>query len=79
MGYEVSVFDPSVKKINLNVKICKSIIECVKASDVIVIAGEWDEFRSLETMDISKPVFDLKRILDKNSIKNYRGIGLWIE
>ena len=78
-GYEVSVFDPSVKKINLNVKICNSIDECVKESDVIVIAGEWNEFRSLETMDISKPVFDLKRILDKNSINNYRGIGLWRE
>lgn len=78
-GYEVSVFDPSVNEIQLNVKICKSIKECVEISDVIIIAGEWEEFRAIETMNISKPVFDLKRTLDKNRIENYRGIGLWKE
>lgn len=78
-GYEVFVFDPSVRNIPIGVKMCKSMKECVEMTDAIVIAGEWEEFRSLESMKISKPIFDLKRVLDKNKVINYKGIGIWKE
>ena len=75
-GCEVFVYDPIVKHTQLKVKMCKNMSECIEISDIIIIAGEWKEFHSLENMKISKPIFDLKRLLDKNKILNYRGIGL---
>jgi UDPglucose 6-dehydrogenase len=78
-GYEVFVFDPSVRNIPIGVTMCKTMKECIEMADAIVIAGEWEEFRSLESMKISKPIIDLKRVLDKNKVINYRGVGIWIE
>ena len=79
MGYKVNAFDPKVKEAPKGSKLCKTMEECLESSDVVVIAAEWDEFKNLENKNISKPVVDLKRILNKNSIEHYSGVGLWTE
>ena len=77
-GYDVSVYDPGVRNIRLNgVRVCKTMEDVIDTSDIIVVSGEWEEFRKLEKMKITKPIFDLKRLLDRGNIENYRGIGLW--
>ncbi len=79
MGYKVNAFDPKVKDAPNGSKLCNTMEECLESSDIIVIAAEWDEFKNLESKNVSKPVVDLKRILNKNSIEHYIGVGLWTE
>ncbi|MEM0135335.1 MAG: UDP-glucose/GDP-mannose dehydrogenase family protein [Thermoplasmatales archaeon] len=79
LGYRVFAYDPKVTKTPTGSILCNTMEECIDNADVIVIAGEWDEFKSLEDINISKPVIDLKRILSKDHIKNYTGVGLWKE
>tara|TARA_X000000950_G_C13916612_1_gene661351 strand:- start:3174 stop:4502 length:1329 start_codon:yes stop_codon:yes gene_type:complete len=58
----------------------KSLEDCIKSSDVIIITTPWKEFLKLpfylDKLEISPLVIDGRRILNKNSIKNYRAIGL---
>lgn len=72
-GADVVVFDPVIK--NENIKICKSLEECIKNSDLIVVATEWPDFKVLEKMDINIPVIDGRRILDPEKFKDYIGVG----
>lgn len=72
-GASVVVFDPVIK--NENIKICKSIEECIKNSDLIVVSTEWPDFKVLERMDVRIPVIDGRRILDPEKIKDYIGVG----
>ena len=79
LGYKVFAYDPRVTRAPAGSILCKTMEECLEEGDIIVIAGEWDEFKSLEDKNISKPVIDLKRLLNKNSIKHYTGVGIWTE
>lgn len=76
-GYDVSFYDPVVKNTVEGAKICNSMSDCISKAEAVAISAEWDEFRSIQDMHLSKPVFDLKRLLDKDNITCYRGIGLW--
>ena len=62
-GFNVNVYDPIAKDGVDNAKICKNIEECIASSDILVIATEWNEFRSIKT---NKMIIDAKRILDPN-------------
>ena len=62
-GFNVNVYDPVVKVGIDNVNTCNSIEECISSSDILVIATEWEEFKSIKT---SKPIIDAKRILNPN-------------
>ncbi|MEM0135471.1 MAG: UDP binding domain-containing protein [Thermoplasmatales archaeon] len=78
-GYKVFAYDPKVTKTPTGSILCNTMEECTDNADVIVITGELDIFKSLEDLNISKPVIDLKRTLSKDRIKNYTGVGLWKE
>ena len=79
LKYIVFAYDPKVTKAPSGSILCKTMEECIGEADVIVVAGEWDEFKSLEDKYISKPVIDLKRVLSKYRIKQYTGVGIWTE
>ncbi|MDS0256834.1 UDP-glucose/GDP-mannose dehydrogenase family protein [Thermoplasmatales archaeon AK] len=78
-GIEVTYYDPVVTQDIRGAELSRSIGECVGSCDAIVIASEWNEFKELQNMNVTKPVFDLKRLLEMNYFKHYRGIGLWHE
>ncbi|MEM0201456.1 MAG: UDP-glucose/GDP-mannose dehydrogenase family protein [Candidatus Micrarchaeaceae archaeon] len=75
-GFTVKYYDPVVKT---DIKIserCEDIENCIKESKVIAIATEWPIFKNYEKIMDDKIVIDLRRILDSDKIKNYRGVGL---
>lgn len=76
-GYDVSFYDPVVKNVGDKINGCNSIIECISKAEAVAISAEWEEFKSIQDMGLSKPIFDLKRLLDKDNFTYYRGVGLW--
>ncbi len=78
-GYDVSFYDPVVKNAGNGAKSCKSISECISRAEAVAITAEWEEFKTVQEIGLSKPVFDLKRLLDKDNFRYYRGVGLWHE
>ncbi len=66
---QVNVYDP-VAKYSGNCTKYESLSECVANSDIVVVATEWDGFRSA-LREVEKPILDLRRILD---LKEYPGI-----
>ena len=74
---------PNAKKVlSSNVTYTKSIQECVKGADIIVILTEWPEFKELENVEFEKPtlILDYRNLLDsgKMTIKKnvtYKRIG----
>lgn len=76
-GYSVITYDPVVKYTPSGTASSESMEDCVSKSEVVVIAGEWEQFRMLESMNVGKPIIDLKRVLDPSKFSKYRGVGLW--
>ncbi len=75
-GYNVSYYDPVVKEKIENAYKCNTAEECIEKNENIVIATEWPIFKEYEKMVENKIVIDLRRIMDPEKIKNYRGVGL---
>jgi UDPglucose 6-dehydrogenase/GDP-mannose 6-dehydrogenase len=61
-------------------ELCDSLKEVLENVDAIVLVTRWDEFKAVPEMIAQldpQPVFvDGRRMLDKNSIQRYEGIGL---
>ena len=85
---KVYVWDPKAMSkvqdlLSQKVKIAKSLKECIKDSDLIVITTPWDQFRHIKPSDlvssIKKPVLlDCWRMLDPlkyQKVAVYRTIG----
>ena len=85
---KIYVWDPKAMAkvqdlLSSKVKIAKSLKECIKDSDLIVITTPWDQFRHIKTSDlvssIKKPVLlDCWRMLDPlkyQKVAVYRTIG----
>jgi UDPglucose 6-dehydrogenase/GDP-mannose 6-dehydrogenase len=66
--------------VNQDVQFKKSLREAVKDVEAIVIVTRWSEFEELPKIlrkaKIQPLVVDGRRMLDKNSIAKYAGIGL---
>ena len=85
-GANVVAYDPvathEAKKIlnGQDVKFASSLSEAVTDAQAVVLVTRWREFEKLPTMlreCKSQPVVvDGRRMLDKNTLKNYAGIGL---
>ena len=81
----VKVYDPLVKKINIEeVIISNSAMESIKNADILVIATPWEEFRSLDLNQIKiqmngNIIIDPYKILNEESLKKlnfkYYSIG----
>jgi len=57
-----------------------SVEEAVQGVDAIVLVTRWDEFAELpkiiNSMDVAPLLIDGRRMIDKNSVSRYEGIGL---
>jgi UDPglucose 6-dehydrogenase len=87
-GANIRCFDPmameSTRKILPNLTYCRDEYETAKASDALVIATEWNQFRNLDLLKIKKllksPILlDLRNLYDPVALKalgfTYEGIG----
>ena len=76
-GSEVRVYDPAINKAPKGVFKCENMWDCYSDSDALIIATEWDEFRDLENVRFTKPVFDLRRLLRSRERTALWSIGTW--
>jgi len=88
-GFNIKTYDPvamdEVRKIfGDSIMYCSSLEESAHASDLIIIATEWDEFRNVDFRELGKKMrhkimIDGRNIYDGNRIReegfNYVGIG----
>lgn len=74
-GAHVTVYDPVVRYAPDGVYMARDLASAVEGSDIIILATEWPEFRQLEKMALSVPVFDGRRLLNPSSFSNYSGVG----
>lgn len=82
----VKAYDPIAKheaeKVfqNGGVQICESLNQAIDGADAIVVITRWDEFRRLPELlrgrSAQPVVIDGRRMLDKQTILKYEGIGL---
>lgn len=88
MGARVKAFDPIVKtapdSLNSKVMICKNAEEVFNDSDLVIIATEWEEFRSINFKKLinlmrDTNLIDGRNFLDRENMKkigyNYMGVG----
>jgi len=82
----ISAYDPMIKeKIEgYDIEVCKSPDEAVREADALVIMTDWEEFKSIDYLEITKSmrekiIIDTKDILDTTKFKKssiqYYGIG----
>lgn len=87
-GANIRCFDPlameNTKKILPNLTYCQDEYETAKASDALVIATEWNQFRNLDLLKIKKLLkshilLDLINLYDPEKVKAlgfvYEGVG----
>jgi len=77
LGARITAYNPVPVKVGLPVPVNTDLNNLPKDLDLIVIASEWNEFKSLENMNIEVPVIDAKRILSPSSFTQYVGVGLF--
>lgn len=85
-GAVISAYDPiaidEAKKVftKIDLKFASSIEEAVQGADAIVIVTIWSEFRALpeiiNKMDRPPLLIDGRRMIDKNAVARYDGIGM---
>ena len=82
----VRAFDPiaqsEAKKVFNNKKIiyCNTVNEAINEAEIVIILTSWKEFNDLpnilKLLDTNPVVIDGRRMLEKNSVIKYEGIGL---
>ncbi|MEM3860572.1 MAG: UDP binding domain-containing protein, partial [Candidatus Micrarchaeaceae archaeon] len=70
-GYKVNAYDPIINKIEGEAALMPTLDACINASDILVIATEWEQFKNIKT---DKPIIDARRILDPSN-PNVTAIG----
>ena len=78
-GYNVSYYDPTGKKdifnqYNSSLEYIDNLSDLVTKSDLVVIHTEWDEFKSINFIELQKNkkliIFDLRNLYDPKSFLN---------
>ena len=78
-GYNVSYYDPTGKKdifnqYNTSLEYIDNLSDLVTKSDLVVIHTEWDEFKSINFIELKKNkkliIFDLRNLYDPKSFLN---------
>lgn len=88
LGAKIKAYDPIVKKrpstLNEKVFISEDLYATIEGSDLIILATEWDEFKSIDFKKVKKSmnnniIIDGRNIFDKRHLVNlgfrYIGIG----
>ncbi len=73
-GATLYAYDPAVTRTFEEVAICKTKEECIKKSEIIIIATDWEDFKQIMLSD-EKILIDAKRILNTDNGKNFFEIG----
>ena len=83
---EISAYDPvaigEARKLfgDIPIRYAASLNEAVQSADAIMLVTKWDELASLpaiiNSMDAPPLLIDGRRMIDKNSVPRYEGIGL---
>ena len=85
MKFNISLYDPIAGKniqqlFKEKITLEDNLASSIKINDIVILMTMWDEFIDLPNIiNKIKPEIDLidgRRQIDKNSIKNYFGIGL---
>jgi UDPglucose 6-dehydrogenase len=76
-GAIIFAYNPVPVRVELKMPVNTGNLKLLKDLDIIVVASEWPEFRSIEKLNLKIPVVDAKRILEPQAIPNYAGIGLY--
>lgn len=78
-GAHVQVYDPiatdNMRPLFPNITYCASIDEAVNCADAIIIATEWNEFKTMDIAHIAqlmnnRIIIDARNILDKQTLQN---------
>jgi len=82
----INAYDPvaqdEAKKIfnNSNIHYCESVIETIYDADIIMLLTRWPEFKDvpkiLKDNNLNPLVIDGRRMIQKDSVSRYEGIGL---
>jgi UDPglucose 6-dehydrogenase len=75
LGCIVNAYDSKVKAAPAGVNRFNNIKDCVDNSEALVVATEWEEFKTLKIND--KLVIDGRRILDPSNFNKFKAIGLY--
>jgi UDPglucose 6-dehydrogenase/GDP-mannose 6-dehydrogenase len=83
---KIKAYDPAAnleaKKIfaNRNIDFCNDLNETINDAQAILLLTRWEEFTCIPELinQLDQPplVIDGRRMLEKNKIKRYEGIGL---
>ncbi|MEM4067689.1 MAG: UDP-glucose/GDP-mannose dehydrogenase family protein [Candidatus Micrarchaeaceae archaeon] len=73
-GANIIAYDPVVKELD-GVETVKKVEDCGEA-DCVVIASEWNEFKTNQLYNRVKRVIDLRKIVNLDVHKNVRAIGV---
>jgi UDPglucose 6-dehydrogenase/GDP-mannose 6-dehydrogenase len=88
LGCEIVAFDPvaqheaskSLAAVGVSLEYAESVEACLADADAILIMTSWPQFANLpeliEHRDVPPLVIDGRRMLDKDSVQRYAGIGL---
>jgi UDPglucose 6-dehydrogenase/GDP-mannose 6-dehydrogenase len=84
-GAEVTIHDPIVTELPDELRECGSVLtadlrDAVQSADVVVLVTRWEQYRALpellRELDPAPWFVDGRRMLDKDTIAGYAGIGL---
>ncbi len=78
LSSKVNLYDPVVSLDLDGTENFDSEEKCIEASDIIVIATEWPQFKSVQELNCGKPVVDLRRVLDTSSFARLKSIGVGV-
>ncbi|MEM3828184.1 MAG: UDP binding domain-containing protein, partial [Conexivisphaerales archaeon] len=73
-GANIIAYDPIVKELD-GVETVKKVEDCGEA-DCVVIASEWNEFKTNQLYNRVKRVIDLRKIVNLEVHRNVRAIGV---
>lgn len=88
LGARIKAFDPIVKErpqtLSDRVIIAQDVYDCIKDTDLLILATEWDEFKNLDFVKIksimnNNIIIDGRNLFDKGKLKElgfkYIGVG----
>ena len=85
-GATITAYDPIAAEeaqklfVDIPMQYAQTVEEAVKGADAILLVTRWDEFSALPDiingMDVAPLLIDGRRMIDKDAVPRYEGIGL---
>jgi UDPglucose 6-dehydrogenase len=85
-GAAITAYDPIAAEeaqklfVDIPMAYADTVVDAVKGADAIVLVTRWEEFEDLPViingMDVAPLLVDGRRMIDRNAVPRYEGIGL---